>query len=343
MAELLGPGATPTAIGVWGGWALGITLVGWSAGGLLFGMVADRWGRTRTMALTILIYSLFTGLTGLAQTPAQLLVLRFIAALGIGGEWGAGASMIAEVFPKTSRAVAAGILQSASGTGFFAAILLEYLVGGNWRYAFFGGALPAALALVVRLGLQEPEAWVQAKARASGARRPRRVSRRRLRRARAAPAPPARNLARHCRHLRLLGDELLGQRALYRAAEGPGRRTGSARVRGAPSADRAQHRQHGRIPVVHPAHHGARAVVSRSRSSTSERSSRCRSRISSRRPTRSASCSSSSRGSSRAGSTAATRSIFRSCFRRAYVQPAPASATTSGVWSRRPARSSWAG
>ena len=100
MAELLGPGASQKAIGVWGGWALGITLVGWSAGGLLFGMVADRWGRTRTMALTILIYSVFTGLTGLAQTPMQLLSLRFIAALGIGGEWGAGASMIAEVFPK---------------------------------------------------------------------------------------------------------------------------------------------------------------------------------------------------------------------------------------------------
>jgi MFS family permease len=170
MAELLGPGATQKDIGVWGGWALGITLVGWSAGGLLFGMVADKWGRKRTMALTILIYSIFTGATGLAQTPMQLLVLRFVAALGIGGEWGAGASMIAEVFPKTSRAVAAGILQSASGTGFFAAILLEYLVGGYWRYAFFGGAVPAVLALVVRLGLREPDAWIAATRRAAAMR-----------------------------------------------------------------------------------------------------------------------------------------------------------------------------
>ncbi len=134
-------------------------------GGLLFGMIADRWGRTRTMALTILIYSVFTGLTGFSQTPTQLLILRFIAALGIGGEWGAGASMIAEVFPKASRALAAGILQSAAGTGFFAAILLDYLVGGNWRYAFFGGAIPAFLALIVRLGLHEPEVWVAAKAK----------------------------------------------------------------------------------------------------------------------------------------------------------------------------------
>lgn len=167
MTELLGPGATPTEIGTWGGWALGITLIGWAVGGLIFGMVADRWGRTRTMALTILIYSVFTGLTGLAQSPTQLIILRFIAALGIGGEWGAGASMIAEVFPKASRAVAAGILQSASGTGFFAAILLEYLVGGNWRWAFFGGAVPAFLALFVRLWLREPEVWVAAREKAS--------------------------------------------------------------------------------------------------------------------------------------------------------------------------------
>ena len=172
MAELLGPGADATSIGVWGGWALAITLIGWSAGGLLFGMVADRWGRTRTMALTILIYSVFTGLCGFAQTPMQLIVLRFIAALGIGGEWGAGASLIAEVFPRASRALAAGVLQSASAAGFFAAILLEYLVGGNWRYAFIAGAAPAFLALVVRFGLSEPGAWTAARAAAgTGARR----------------------------------------------------------------------------------------------------------------------------------------------------------------------------
>jgi MFS family permease len=167
MAELLGPGASAKDIGVWGGWALGITLIGWSAGGLLFGMVADRWGRTRTMALTILIYSVFTGLIGFAQTPTQLLALRFIAALGIGGEWGAGAAMIAEVFPQASRALAAGILQSAAGTGVFAAILLEYLVGGNWRYAFFAGACPALLAVVARRSLREPDTWIAAKARAA--------------------------------------------------------------------------------------------------------------------------------------------------------------------------------
>ena len=260
MAELLGPGASQQEIGVWGGWALGITLVGWSVGGLLFGMVADRWGRTRTMALTILIYSVFTGLTGLAQTPTQLLVLRFIAALGIGGEWGAGASMIAEVFPKASRALAAGILQSAAGTGFFAAILLEYLVGGNWRYAFFGGAMPAFLALVVRLGLHEPEVWVERddEARARGARIAGRIAGRGVRRAGTAAAIAARDGARDHRHLRLLGHELLGERAVHRAAARAGRRAGRDRARRALGADRPQSRQHGRLPVVHPAHQSPR-------------------------------------------------------------------------------------
>lgn len=168
MTELLGPGATQGEIGVWGGWALGITLIGWAGGGLVFGMIADRWGRARTMALTILIYAVFTGLCGLAQTPMQLIVLRLIASFGIGGEWGAGASMIAEVFPRASRALAAGVLQSAAATGFFAAILLEYLVDGNWRHAFFGGAVPALLALVVRLTLREPGAWMAVKDRATG-------------------------------------------------------------------------------------------------------------------------------------------------------------------------------
>jgi MFS family permease len=170
MKELLGPDATPDMIPRYSGWALGLTLVGWSLGGLIFGTVADRWGRTRTMALTILIYSIFTGLVGISQNWWQLFLFRFIAALGIGGEWGTGASMIAEVFPRRSRSAAAGILQAASGVGILSAILLWSAVGGNWRYAFFAGALPALLALLVRLGLSEPEAWVAAKQKASTAR-----------------------------------------------------------------------------------------------------------------------------------------------------------------------------
>jgi MFS family permease len=173
MKDLLGPAATREAVSLYGGIALGVTLVGWSVGGLVFGIIADRWGRTRTMALTILMYSLFTGLSGFSQTWWHLILLRFLAALGIGGEWGTGASLIAEVFPRRSRAVAAGILQSASGIGFFAATFIFGAVNAMiprpedaWRCAFFAGAAPAFLALVVRLALRESEAWVAARERA---------------------------------------------------------------------------------------------------------------------------------------------------------------------------------
>jgi MFS family permease len=174
MRDLLGPTASRETISLYGGYALGITLVGWSLGGLLFGMVADRFGRTRAMAITILIYSLFTGLTGFAQTWWQLFLFRFIASLGIGGEWGTGAAMVAEVFPGRSRTAAAGLLQSAAGVGFFMATLIcggveRWAEGADaWRYAFFAGAVPAFLALVVRLGVREPEAWVAARDRAKG-------------------------------------------------------------------------------------------------------------------------------------------------------------------------------
>ncbi|MEI6233632.1 MAG: MFS transporter [Planctomycetota bacterium] len=162
MKELVGANATGPSAKDCAAWAVSLTLIGWSLGGLIFGVITDKWGRTKTMALTIVIYSLFTGLCGCAQTWQQFLIFRFIAALGIGGEWAAGASIIAEAFPKTSRAWGAGILQSASGAGFFAAILLERAVSGNWRHAFYAGAIPAVLALVVRLGMNEPEAWVAA-------------------------------------------------------------------------------------------------------------------------------------------------------------------------------------
>ncbi|HEY3321039.1 MAG TPA: MFS transporter [Planctomycetota bacterium] len=172
MRELLGKDATPENVAVYSGYVLGLTLVGWSAGGLIFGMVADRWGRTRTMAFTILLFSVFTGLQGFAQNWWQLFLLRFVASMGIGGEWGAGAALVAEVFPVRSRYVAAGILQSAAGTGFFMATFLWWGVqswhpgADSWRWVFWIGALPALLALIVRLGMREPDAWVAARSAA---------------------------------------------------------------------------------------------------------------------------------------------------------------------------------
>jgi MFS family permease len=172
FTSLLGPGGADR-VNTFGGWVLCLTLVGWALGGLVFGVVADRWGRTRTMALTILIYSIFTGLGGLAQNWQQLFLCRFVAALGIGGEWGTGASLIAEVFPPRARAVGAGLLQAASGAGFFLGGFVLWLIKiwgpagwEPWRLAFIAGAFPALLALVVRLVLRESEAWESARARA---------------------------------------------------------------------------------------------------------------------------------------------------------------------------------
>lgn len=166
MRDLLGPRATPEEVGFASALSLAVTLVGWSAGGLVFGMVADRWGRTRTMALTILVYSVFTGLMGFSRSVEQFIAFRFLAALGIGGEWGTGASIVAEVFPRRSRAWAAGLLQAASGAGFFAATFLWRWVDQRWNLAFFAGAAPSLLALLVRLWLREPEAWQAVRERA---------------------------------------------------------------------------------------------------------------------------------------------------------------------------------
>ena len=111
-------------------------------------MIADRYGRAKTMALTILIYASFTGLSGLSQTWTQLAFFRFLTGLGIGGEWATGAALIAETWPERSRAKAAGIMQSAGGVGFFLAALLYLWIGPlGWRWVFAAGILPTLVAL----------------------------------------------------------------------------------------------------------------------------------------------------------------------------------------------------
>ena len=92
-------------------------LAGGALGGVLFGMMADRWGRRRTMALTILMYSAFTGLTALAQTWWHLAALRFLVGMGVGGEWAVAAAVVAEVFPARARPAASGIFHASSVLG----------------------------------------------------------------------------------------------------------------------------------------------------------------------------------------------------------------------------------
>ncbi|MFZ4508495.1 MAG: MFS transporter [Fimbriimonas sp.] len=135
-----------------------IFLIGWSIGGLGFGILADQWGRSRTLIVTILVYSLLTGLTSFCQTPEQVMVLRFLTALGIGGEWAAGAALVAETFPDKARAPAAGLLQSAAAFGpALGAVANLALAGQSWRWLFVVGVLPALVCVAIRALVKEPE------------------------------------------------------------------------------------------------------------------------------------------------------------------------------------------
>ncbi|HSK29052.1 MAG TPA: MFS transporter, partial [Candidatus Limnocylindria bacterium] len=163
MSELLGT-TESAAIGWYGGIVLSIFMIGWALGGLIFGPIADRYGRARTMAITILIYATCTGLCGIATSWQELAFYRFLTGLGIGGEWAAGAALIAETWPEKSRAKAAGIMQGSGGIGFFLASLLYLFIGPyGWRWVFAFGVLPAIVAFYIRHSLEEPQRWVRAK------------------------------------------------------------------------------------------------------------------------------------------------------------------------------------
>lgn len=164
LKELLGAGATPESIGWHGGIIFSVFLIGWALGGVAFGVIADSLGRARTLVITILIYAVFTAMAGLSHTWWELGLYRFLTALGIGGEWAAGATLVAEVWPESLRVKGAGILQSAWGAGYFlgaGAYLL--LAGQSWRVLFFVGIAPAVVAIFARLRVREPEKWVAAK------------------------------------------------------------------------------------------------------------------------------------------------------------------------------------
>jgi len=167
---LRSPDGSPVSsdvIGWYGGIIFSIFLIGWAVGGVLFGVLADYFGRTKTLVVTILIYAVFTGLAALSHTWWQLALFRFITALGIGGEWAAGAALVAEVWPEDKRTKAAGLLQSAWAAGFIIAAVLSLLLRNfGWRPMFLVGVAPALVALLVRWWVKEPERWVKARAEA---------------------------------------------------------------------------------------------------------------------------------------------------------------------------------
>lgn len=143
-------------------------LVGWALGGGFFGRVGDRIGRTRALNLTILTYALFTGLSFFAQTWWQLLICRFLAALGIGGEWAVGAALISETWPRRWRPWLAAVLQSAVNVGVVLAMVAGILLASFApRTVFLVGVLPAFLVVWIRRAVPEPEEWHAARASAT--------------------------------------------------------------------------------------------------------------------------------------------------------------------------------
>ncbi len=143
-----------------------LTLLASAAGGMIFGVVADRLGRTRALRASILIYSLFTAACGFASTVPMLAVFRLCLGLGMGGEWASGAALVSETWPAEHRGKALGFMQSFWAVGYAAAALVTYLVlpRWGWRPVFFVGVLPALFTLWIRAKVEEPEMWKAQKA-----------------------------------------------------------------------------------------------------------------------------------------------------------------------------------
>jgi MFS family permease len=160
----------PEAVARASGDATSIFLIGWGTGGLLFGILGDLLGRVRSMILTILLYSAFTGLSAMSVGFWDFAIYRFLTGLGVGGQFAVGVSLVAEVMPERARPSALGLLQALSAIGNIAAALfgigLAYLgrsgvIEGtqSWRYMFLIGTLPAILVVFIMRRLQEPERW----------------------------------------------------------------------------------------------------------------------------------------------------------------------------------------
>jgi len=181
--------AQESEIGFTFGVIVAVFLVGAAAGGVLFGWLGDRIGRVRAMSLSVLVYALFTGFCGFAQDPVQLGVLRFIASMGMGGEWALGVALVMEVWPNRSRALMAGLIGAAANAGYllvgiismglnsFLATCKDVLLGSGlssetvdmlvanngWRLMMMLGTLPALLTFFFRIFVPESQKWEDSK------------------------------------------------------------------------------------------------------------------------------------------------------------------------------------
>jgi MFS family permease len=186
LFNYVAPNCVPTLLGLpigsvaakaatlkWGGILTSMLLLGWAAGGILFGRIADRIGRKRTLLLTMLLYALGTAACAGAVNIWMLMAFRVVASLGIGGEWAAGAAMVAEVVPDKRRVEAGALLYTSAPMGLFLATFVNSQIAGvflhgapetSWRFVFLCGLIPAAVAFIVRIFVREPERWSEAAA-----------------------------------------------------------------------------------------------------------------------------------------------------------------------------------
>jgi MFS family permease len=163
LTELLprsGIPATPGNVGFYGSVLFALFLIGWGVS-MIWGPIADRFGRVRTLTLTILCYSLFTFLCGVVTGIWQLAALRFLAGIGIGGEWSMGGTFVAEEWPEDRRKAGGSYMHTGYYFGFFLAAIANYVVGTRygWRWMFVVGGTPALLITFIRYGVRESATW----------------------------------------------------------------------------------------------------------------------------------------------------------------------------------------
>lgn len=175
MRTLLGEAAAPEDVKYYGGVATMVLILGWATGGIFFGYLGDKWGRAKTLVVSVLFYSFFTALSAWSVTIVDFSIYRFLTGLGVGGTFAAAVSLVAETLPARSRPYALGFLQSLAACGNVAAAATSLYLKPSammtffgvewvgWRWLFLVGAIPAVLVIFVMRRLKEPEAWVKAK------------------------------------------------------------------------------------------------------------------------------------------------------------------------------------
>lgn len=175
LENLLPEGTDPTVIKKFGGYATSIFVAGWATGGLIFGSLGDKYGRAKMLTLTVLLYSVFTGLSALSQGWLDFAAYRFITGLGVGGVFGLAVALVADSLPDHARTGALGLLQALSAVGNITAGLISMWIGSlikegslspdtAWKMAFLMGSVPAFLCVFIQFRLKEPEKWIQAHA-----------------------------------------------------------------------------------------------------------------------------------------------------------------------------------